>query len=117
MDVDVDVTGEGEIFTLTAKPMGEAGNAAVAITYAEVAAYVGEDSETFVDVDLTDASATVEVKRNRFDVNMDGEVNMLDLTRTQRWYGTNNPICDVDGSGEVSINDLILILTHYSNGF
>jgi hypothetical protein len=111
------VTGEGDILTITAKSAKQAGNAAVTIKYAEAAAYLGEDTETFVKVDLTEASATVEVKRNRFDVNMDGTVNMLDLTRVQKWYGTKDVICDVDGSGEVDVTDMILILNHYSDIF
>lgn len=36
------------------------------------------------------------------------------MTRAQRYYGTDDAACDVDGSGEVNIADLILILNHYS---
>lgn len=53
------------------------------------------------------------------DVNRDGAVNLLDVTRAQRFYGLSaldadwNPIADVNGDGEVNITDLILILNQF----
>ena len=77
----------------------------------------GEDSETFVEADLTAASAIVEVQYNPCDVNHDGVVNMLDLTRAQRYYGTENADADVTGDKTVDIADLIMILNHYTDPY
>jgi hypothetical protein len=46
------------------------------------------------------------------DVNRDGVVDQLDVTRAQRYYGTADSVCDVNGDGTVDIEDLILILNH-----
>ena len=51
---------------------------------------------------------------SRYDVNRDGVVNQLDITRVQRYYGEYDPICDVNGDGIVDINDLILVLNNFS---
>ena len=60
---------------------------------------------------------TTVVAYNRFDVNKDGVINLLDLTRAQRFYNTNDPAADVSGDGIVDINDLILILNNYTDIF
>jgi hypothetical protein len=44
-------------------------------------------------------------------------VDQRDITRAQRYYGTNNKDADVDGDGEVTINDFVLILNHYHADF
>ena len=59
-------------------------------------------------------STNADVIYNRYDVNYDYAVNQLDVTRAQRYYGTNNPICDFDEDGEVTITDIILITNNYS---
>ena len=48
------------------------------------------------------------------DVNQDGTVNQLDITRAQRSYGTANDLADVNDDGTVNIDDMILILNNYS---
>ena len=47
---------------------------------------------------------------SRYDINHDGVVDQLDLTR-----GHYDPLSDIDGNGIVDINDLILILNNYDN--
>jgi hypothetical protein len=81
-----------------------------------MAAFDGE-GEKFVEVDLTAASAATTVKRDVYDVNRDGVVDQLDLTRAQRWYGSQDVLCDVNGDKEVNVTDLILILNHYTDLF
>ena len=111
------VDGEGDLFTLTLQTTDKDGEASVAVIGAEMAAYDGE-GEVFVEFDLTGAAASTTVeKRDIYDVNRDGVVDQLDVTRAQRWYGTNDVLCDVDGSGEVDVTDMILILNHYSDLF
>ena len=55
-----------------------------------------------------------------YDVNEDGIVDQLDITRAQRAYGASDgddnwiARADVNHDGTVDINDLILILNNYS---
>lgn len=105
--------GTGDLLTVLAKPTGKTGTATVAITKAELCVYDGE-AEKFVPADLTKASATTNVTRNLYDVNRDGVVDLLDIARAQRHYGTDDVICDVNQDGEVNIADLILILNHFT---
>jgi len=107
------LTGTGDLFTVEAATTGATGEATVAVTEARLSAFIGE-GETYVAVNLDDASASVKVDYNIYDVNRDGVVNQLDITRGQRWFGTDNAICDVDDSGEVDIADLILIANNYT---
>jgi len=108
--------GDGDILTLTVKPVKKAGEAVLAVSFAELGAYLGEE-ETFVSTDLTGAALTVQVRYNVCDVNHDGVVNLLDMTRAQRWYDTDNADADVNSSGDVDIIDLILILNNYNEKF
>ena len=41
-------------------------------------------------------------------------VDLLDVTRAQRYFGTDDPTCDVDGSGTVDVADLIMIMNNYT---
>ena len=59
-------------------------------------------------------SVETKIDYSIYDVNRDGVVNQLDLTRAQRHYGTDDEICDVDNNGTVDIGDLILILNNYT---
>lgn len=110
------VTGDGDLLTITAKPTGTAGDATVKVTKAEMSGYSGE-AEAFLDVNLDGASIATTVSYSIYDVNHDGIVDQLDLTRAQRFYGTDNAICDVNHDGEVNITDLILILNHFTEPY
>ncbi len=59
---------------------------------------------------LTSEAVTVEESDQKFDINDDGIINQLDLTRAQRFYGKAYPAADLDGDGTVTILDLIQIL-------
>ena len=50
-----------------------------------------------------------------YDVNHDGVVDQLDLTRAQRHYGHYDPLSDINGDGIVDISDLILIMNNYDS--
>ena len=50
-----------------------------------------------------------------YDVNHDGVVDQLDLTRAQRNYGRYDPLSDINGDGIVDIADLILLINNYDN--
>ena len=109
--------GDGEILTVTFVPTGKTGDAVVSVIKAELSAFIGVEDETFVPVNLSAAAVTTKVEHNIFDVNRDNVVNILDLTRAQRFYDTDNAVADVNGSGKVDIEDLILILNHYTDLF
>ena len=55
-----------------------------------------------------------------YDVNEDGVVNLLDITRSQRYYGMREgdqgwyARADVNSDGTVDVSDLILILNNFS---
>ncbi len=110
------------LMTVTAKTTGKPGNATVSILEtSEATAYLDDGTECFVELALgEDASVTTEVKFNPYDVNRDGVVNLLDITRAQRCYGEDstgpnwNEDADVNGDDMVNINDLILILNNYT---
>ena len=107
------LTGVGVMATVSGGITGKPGTASVTVTQAVLSAYAG-DSETFVAANLDNASARTEIDYSVYDVNRDGVVNQLDLTRAQRYYGIDDEICDVDNNGTVDIADLILILNNYS---
>ena len=111
------VNGEAELMKLRLKPTKQSGEATVVLTSAELSCYLGQESETFVLADLSQAALTVQVRYNRYDVNHDGVVNLLDVTRAQRYYGTDNATCDVNDDGQVDIADLILILNHCEESY
>jgi hypothetical protein len=106
------VTGEAVIATVTGETTGKIGTVSVAVTEAVLSAFAGQ-TETFVNAVLGEAAVT-EVKYSTYDVNQDGTVNQLDITRAQRAYGTADELADVNDDGDVNITDLILILNNYS---
>lgn len=107
------LSGSGEILTVAGGTPAQAGKTRVALNSAVLSAYQGE-GETFVTVRYGDTAVETTVDYSIYDVNRDGVVNQLDITRAQRHYGTDDAICDVNGDGEVNIADLILILNHYT---
>ena len=101
------------MFTITAANKGVVGTVKATLDGAVVSAYAGS-GETYVNVILGKTEVATEVDYLLYDVNHDGVVNQLDLTRAQRYYGTDNAICDVNKDGTVDINDIILILNNYT---
>ena len=108
-----------DIAVLKANTTGKTGNVTVELKDAVLSSYVG-DSEAFIKTILTNASVTTNVHYSVYDVNQDGVVDQLDITRAQRCYGMNagdegwNTLADVNGDHVVDINDLILILNNYT---
>ena len=110
------VTGDAEILTLIAENPGVVGDFTVTLTEATLSAYLG-NSETFVNVVPGNDTVTTAVDYSNFDVNCDGSVDQLDITRAQRLYGQSGDDlgrADVNHNGEVNVDDLILILNNYS---
>ena len=53
----------------------------------------------------------------RFDVNRDGHVNLLDLLEVLRNLGKDNSLCDVNGDGKVDMEDCNEIKTYWDDSF
>lgn len=104
-----------ELASIKAKLNGQIGKAKLTMDKVDVSNYDGE-GESFVNVVLKDTYVETEITYSIYDLNHDGVVDLLDLTRAQRWYGTADETCDVDNSGEVNITDMILILNHFTKG-
>ena len=92
--------------------MEKIGAASVEVTEATLSAYVGE-GETFVNAIIGEAGVT-EIVYSTYDVNQDGTVNQLDITRAQRFFGKADELADVNDDGTVDITDFVLILNNYS---
>lgn len=109
------VTGKeaSDLVSVRARLTGQVGTASLTVQEAVISCYDAE-GESFANVKLEGASAETEITYSLYDVNHDGVVNQLDLTRAQRWYGMDDTTCDVNADGEVNIADLILILNHYT---
>lgn len=97
----------------------KAGTVTASLMDATLSAY-SQSSETFLDVLIGQRDVVTAFDYSIYDVNQDGTVDQLDITRAQRAYGAVmgddnwNARADVDGNGMVDIADLILILNHYS---
>lgn len=114
------LSGDGDLLAVTGETTGKLGAAGLTVTKAVLSSYLDE-REIFVNADLTGASVRTEIAYSTYDVNQDGCVDQLDITRAQRAYGTSdgddrwNALADVNRDGTVDINDLILILNHYGD--
>ena len=99
---------------------GKTGDVTVTLADAVLSSYNGPDNEAFTAYVLDNASVTTKVDYSVYDVNQDGTVNQLDITRAQRAYGAVpgdanwNVRADVNKDSVVDINDLILVLNNYS---
>lgn len=103
------------ILNVTVTTTGKTGGVTVSIAGADLSVYVGSDREDFVGVTMGEnASVSTKIKYSTYDVNQDGTVNQLDITRAQRFYGTADELADVNDDGEVNIDDLILLLNNFS---
>ena len=107
------------ILTVTGQTTGQVGSASLTLTSAVLSAYQGE-GEAFVGVIYGETTVTTTIHYSVYDVNEDGVVDQLDITRAQRAYGAGkedaawNARADVNSDGVVDINDLILILNNYT---
>ena len=108
------------LFTVTAKLTGETGDASVTVTNAKLSAYDGE-GEKYVEGTIEGASIITKVEFKLYDVNKDGIVDQLDITRAQRFYGLTEEAdgwyarADVNGDKVVDIEDLILIANNFDD--
>ncbi len=108
-----------DVLAVSVKPAA-VGDTVLEVTKAVLSSFLGDADETYVDAVLTDAKATTYVDYSIYDVNCDGTIDQLDLTRCQRFYGMEegaalwNARADVNRDGVISIQDMILVMNHYS---
>ena len=108
-----------DILTVTVPTAGQVGTVRATLEEAVLSAYCGS-GEMFLAVTYGDTTVETDVHYSIYDVNQDGVVNQLDITRAQRAYGKSagdegwNALVDVNQDGTVDINDLILILNNYT---
>ncbi|MYB02448.1 T9SS type A sorting domain-containing protein [Candidatus Poribacteria bacterium] len=68
-----------------------------------------------VDTDYTVNAPISREKIPAYDVNMDGQVNILDLVLVGQFFGVSGPSnarADVNGDGRVNISDIVLVASH-----
>lgn len=103
-----------EVAQLHLVPTGESGETTVTLTKAQLSVFSGAEGEDFVNAILADTAVKTTIAFNIYDVNRDGVVNLLDVTRAQRHYGDYDANADVNGDKIVDITDLILILNNFT---
>ncbi len=106
------ISGDADIATVVTD-IDWVGAAGVELTEAVMSAYLG-DAETFVTAACGETVVETVIDFHPCDVNQDGVVNQLDITRAQRFFGIADEICDVTGDGTVNTADLIMILNNYT---
>jgi len=68
-----------------------------------------------VDTDYTVNAPISREKIPAYDVNTDGQVNILDLVLVGQFFGVSSPSnarADVNGDGQVNISDIVLVASH-----
>ena len=66
----------------------------------------------FLRVDFTEIVRFEVTDKSRFDLNGDGEINILDLVLVAQAIGETDSAADVNGDGVVNILDLVQIANH-----
>jgi len=108
--------GAGDVLTIRATPNKQPGEITAQITDASLTVFT-EDGEAYVPVIYENAKCGTVLLYSVYDVNHDGVVDQLDLTRAQRFYGSDHDDADVNNDGSVDIDDLILILNNFHEDF
>lgn len=109
-----------DLAQLTFKVAENADFVSVKLSGVTVSGYDADGNEIYLSsgINKADASSTVKKETSPFDVNEDGKVDQLDITYCQLFYQAKSgdadwsaaSACDVDHSGRIDIEDLILIL-------
>ena len=112
-----------ELAQLKLKAEAESGSVGVKLTGVSVCGYDGEGNAIYLDSGIKTAWAETAVgSAVVYDLNSDGVVDLLDIACCQMFYRASNKDtewaqarhCDVDGSGTVDVQDLVLILRNFT---
>ena len=114
-----------DIFEMIFASKGIAGTTDVIITKIELSGYDEDSNAVFIAAELANDTVQTVISEqapvfDKYDVNRDGAVDQLDLTLALLYYmaeeGDDNwavaNLADVNGDGEVTIDDYILILNN-----
>ena len=71
--------------------------------------------ETSQDIVFELTDFTLGTPEKPYDVNVDGVINILDLTFVASHFGSTNPEADVNGDGIVNILDLVRVAQHFGD--
>ena len=79
---------------------------------------IGRPDGTPIDVTIINTTVNIQLHNNRWDVNWDGYVNILDLILIGQWWGETGTPCwipsDVYCDGIINILDMILVGQHWT---
>ena len=112
-----------ELAELRLKAEAESGSLGVRLTGVSVCGYDENGNAVYLECGIKTARAETAVgPAVSYDLNGDGVVDLLDITYCQMFYRATSADsnwasaqrCDVDGSGTVDIQDLILILRNFT---
>ena len=73
---------------------------------------ISDMAANFLRVDFTEIVRFEVTDKSRFDLNGDGEINILDLVLVAQAIGETDSAADVNGDGVVNILDLVQIANH-----
>ncbi len=111
-----ELTSIGQLIASTTATEGQVG---ISITGLAIAGYDQDGNSVWLNSKFDENKLNTGIKNiSQFDLNMDGELNLLDLTHAQQYYRQSSTAanwsdianCDIDGSGLIDIVDLILLL-------
>ena len=112
-----------ELAELKLKLEADSGSVGIRLTGVTVCGYDADGNAIYLDSGIKTARAETTVgSAAGYDLNGDGVVDLLDITYCQMFYQATSTDsdwaaasrCDVDGSGTVDIQDLILILRNFT---
>ncbi|MBP3362021.1 MAG: S8 family serine peptidase [Clostridia bacterium] len=95
------------------------GEYGIRLTGVAVSGYDENGKAVYFTTSIASDSAKIAVsKQDRYDLNRDGVVDLLDITYCQKFYRMNSGLsgwadiayCDLDGSGIIDVQDMIILL-------
>jgi hypothetical protein len=118
----IDIAASTDIFEMTYTAKEETGETKVALTKVELSGYNEENVAVYIKADVANDTVTTNVGQHfsRYDINLDGEVNQLDLTTAQRYYAAraedanweDAKRADLNDDARVDIEDYIILLNN-----
>ena len=108
-----------DIANLYFKTQQDSGTYGIELTDVAVAGYDAEGNAVFFTTEIQNSRAEITVADpDRYDVNKDGVVDLLDITYCQKYYRETSSSagwddianCDLDGNGIIDVEDMILLL-------
>ena len=108
-----------DIANLYFETQQDSGTYGVALTAVAVSGYDAQGNAVYFTTEIKTSQAEITVAdQNRYDVNKDGVIDLLDITYCQKYYRETSSVsnwdaiahCDLDGNGIIDVEDLIILL-------